>query len=54
MNEIPTLFLFAIVIFAVFNNAADSMIVFGSTFVFGVLLVIFTKWYKKIRESKAQ
>ncbi len=52
MNEVPTLFLFAIVIFAVFRNGANSLIVLSLTFGFGILLFLFTKWYKKIRESK--
>jgi len=52
MNEVPTLFLFAIVIFAVFKNGANSLIVLGSTFAFGMVLFVFTKWYKKIREAK--
>lgn len=53
-NEVPTLFLFAIVIFAVYRNVANAAVVFGSTILFGVILFIFTKWYKKIRESKAE
>ena len=52
MNEVPTLFLFAIVIFAVFTNGANSLIVLGSTLGFGVILFLFTKWYKQLRESK--
>lgn len=51
MNEVPTLFLFAIVLLAVFKNASNSLLVLGSTIAFGVVLVIFTKWYKKIREA---
>ena len=54
MNEVPTLFLFAIVIFAVFKNGVKSSIVFGSTLVFGMILFAFTKWYKTIRESKIE
>ena len=53
MNEVPTLFLFAIVIFAVFKNGANSLLVLSSTLAFGVILFIFTKWYKKVRESRA-
>lgn len=52
MNEVPTLFLFAIVIYAVFKNGTNSLIVLASTVAFGLLLFVFTKWYKKIRESK--
>ena len=51
MNEIPTLFLFAIVIFAVFKNGANSLIVLSSTIGFGFILFVFTKLYKKMRES---
>lgn len=51
-NEIPTLLLFAIVIFAVFKLLADAMIVLTATLVFGVILYVFTKWYKRRRESK--
>lgn len=53
-NEVPTLFLFAIVIFAVYRNVASASTVFGSTILFGVILFLFTKWYKKIRESKGE
>lgn len=52
LNEVPTLFLFAIVVFAVFKNGVNSLIVLGSTFLFGIVLFIFTKWYKGIRESR--
>ena len=52
MNEIPTLLLFAIVIFAVFKNGVNSLLVLGLTLVFGIVLYAFTKWYKKVRESK--
>jgi len=52
MNEVPTLLLFAIVIFAVFKNGSNSLIVLGLTLAFGVILFVFTKWYKKVRESR--
>lgn len=52
MNEVPTLFLFAIVIYAVFKNGTNSLLVLGLTLAFGGLLFVFTKWYKKIRESR--
>ena len=51
MNEVPTLLLFAIVIFAVFKNGANSLLVLGCTIGFGIILYVFTKWYKKVRES---
>ena len=51
INEIPTLFLFAIVIFAVYKNGSNALVVLGLTFGFGIILYVFTKWYKKIREA---
>lgn len=53
MNEVPTLFLFSIVILAVFKNGSNSVVVLISTIVFGIILFLFTKWYKKVRESRA-
>lgn len=52
LNEVPTLLLFAIVIFAVFKNISNAFIVLGLTVLFGTLLVVFTKWYKKVRQRK--
>lgn len=51
-NEVPTLFLLAIILLAVYKNLAN----FGWTFLtlvgFAVLLFIGTRWYRKIRMAK--
>ena len=52
-NEVPTVILLSISILAVFKNGTDLVKAFFSIFVFGIVLVIFTKLYKRLRENKA-
>lgn len=51
-NEIPTLFLILITSIAVFKNGTNPLILGASIIGVMVLLVVLTKVYKKIRESK--
>ncbi len=51
LNELPTLFLVAIVLLAVVRDVLNFLYLFGGVIAFGVLLFMFTKWYKKIREK---
>jgi len=51
-NEVPTLFLILISSIAVFKNATNYMVLVASIIGIAVILVIMTKLYKKIRESK--
>ena len=51
-NEVPTLFLIIITSIAVFKNATNPVILIASIAGIAVLLVVMTKLYKKIRESK--
>ncbi len=48
-NEVPTILLVIIVLLAVYRNTLDSGIAFLGIFIFGIALVIFTKWYKSKR-----
>lgn len=48
-NEIPTIFLFCIVLLAVFRNAGNVMYIFGGVLIVGIILFIFAKLYKKKR-----
>jgi protoporphyrinogen IX oxidase len=52
LNELPTLFLVAIVLLAVVRDFLDFLKLFGGIMAFGVVLFIFAKQYKKKRESK--
>jgi putative membrane protein len=52
-NEVPTILLLSISILAVFKNGTDLAKAFFSIFAFGIVLVIFTKLYKRLREGKA-
>ena len=51
MNEVPTLFLIGIVFMAVLRDTANYLYVFGGLFLFGILLYLSAKAYKKKRES---
>ncbi len=51
-NEVPTLFLILISSIAVFKNATNPLVLVISIVVVMVVLVLFTKLYKKIRENK--
>jgi len=53
MNEIPTLFLFTIVLLAVIKNSANAFYVFGAVLLLGFFLFLGTKMYKKSRQSKS-
>jgi putative membrane protein len=53
MNEVPTLFLLAIVLLAVFKNSINAIYIFLAVILFGFLLFLGAKWYRRIRE-KAQ
>jgi len=51
INEIPTLFLFSIVILAVLKNLSNFSIVFGVIFALGLLLYLGAKFYKRLRKK---
>lgn len=51
-NEVPTLFLIIITTIAVFKNATNPLILVISIVALSVVLVLMTKLYKRIRESK--
>ena len=51
LNELPTLFLVSIVLLGVLQNTLDFAMAFGGVLVFGVLLVVFAKLYRKKREG---
>jgi len=51
LNELPTLFLLSIVLLAVLRDMLNSLYAFGGVLVFGVLLFVFAKAYKKRREG---
>lgn len=51
-NEVPSVFLLAVVLLAVFKNGINYLYILIGTVLFILLLVIFTKVYKNIRESK--
>ena len=50
-NEVPTLFLLAIILLAVFKNRLLFIYAFGGLLVFGLALGIGIKYYKKIRDK---
>ena len=52
LNELPTLFLVAIVLLAVIRDFLDFLKLFGGIIAFGMVLFIFAKQYKKRRENK--
>ena len=51
LNEVPTLFLLAIVLLAVYKNSFNVWYTMGGIFGFGLLLFTFAKLYRKRRES---
>ena len=51
LNELPTLFLVAIVLLAVVRDLLDFLKLFGGVMAFGIVLFVFAKMYKKRRES---
>ena len=51
LNEVPTLFLASIVIIAVFKNLTQFSMVFSGIVLFGLILYLFAKWYKRLRKA---
>ncbi len=52
LNEVPTLFLVSIVLLAVLKNTLNFVYAIAGVFALGLLLVLATKWYKKIRTKQ--
>jgi protoporphyrinogen IX oxidase len=52
LNELPTLFLVAIVLLAVVRDFLNFLMLFGGVLCFGIILFTFVKIYKKNREQK--
>lgn len=50
-NEVPTVMLVLIVLLAVYKNYINAGITLVGIIAFMILLVVFTKWYKKLREK---
>ncbi|MEN0003640.1 MAG: CopD family protein [Bacteroidota bacterium] len=50
-NELPTIFLLSIVLLAVYRNTLNFLLAFGGILIFGVLLYLGAKWYKRQRET---
>ena len=53
-NELPTLFLLAIVLLGVFKNMLNFLYAFGGIVAFGVLLFFLAKAFKKSRERRGE
>lgn len=53
MNEVPTLFLLAIVLLAVFKNTSNTIYVFGAVLLMGFFLFLGIKAYRRSRETNA-
>jgi len=53
-NEVPTLFLLAIVLLAVFKNLLNFGYTFIAILLVGVVLMLMTKWYKNLRKNKSK
>jgi putative membrane protein len=51
LNEVPTIFLVAIALLAVYKNSLDFLMTFGGILIFGITLYIATKAYKRAREK---
>jgi len=51
LNELPTLFLLSIVLLAVYRNTLNFIYAFGGVLLFGVLLYVIAKAYKRSREG---
>lgn len=52
-NEVPTLFLIIISALAVFKSLINYSYLAGSIIIVGILLILLTKLYKRIREASA-
>ena len=53
LNEVPTLFLFAIIPLAVFKNGINALYAIGSLIVLIIVLYSATKFYKRFREKRS-
>jgi len=53
-NEVPTIFLLAIILLAVFKNLVNFGYVLLAIIGFAILLMVMTKWYKNIRKYKSE
>ena len=53
LNEVPTLFLVAIVLFAVYRNTLNSMYALIGITIFGILLYFGVRNYKRLRKKSA-
>ena len=51
VNELPTIFLLAIALLAVFRNLLNFLYAFGGLIVFGLLLYVLAKNFKRKREN---
>jgi len=51
-NEVPTIFLVIIVLLAVYRNTLNSGIALIGIVIFGIVLYVFTKWYKSLRKDE--
>jgi hypothetical protein len=51
LNEVPTLFLVAFSLLAVYKNSLDFLIALGGIILFGITLFVATKAYKRARDS---
>lgn len=51
LNEIPTVLLVAIVLLAVYRNLLNFGLAFLGVSIFGILLYVFTRWYRRIRST---
>lgn len=50
LNEVPTIFLVAISLLAVYKNSLDFLIALGGILLFGITLFVATKAYKRARD----
>ena len=50
-NEVPTIFLLAIVLLAVYRNSLNSLYAFIGILIFGMVIYAFAKWYKRKRTN---
>lgn len=51
-NEVPTLFLLAVILLAVFKNLVNFGYTFAAIMVLGIALFLFTKLYRRLRLKK--
>ena len=53
LNEVPTIFLLAIVLLAVYRNTLNSIYAFIGIFIFGIILFLGARYYKSIRSKSS-